>query len=913
MVSGPPSTEMMRRALAIACAALDEPETQRRRWAEQQCGNDATLRAEVVSLLAADETPERALERNLDEPEIDDPWPGRLVGRYRVGARIGSGGMGTVYRAEPESGMPLQPVALKLIKRGMDTDEILRRFLREREILARLVHPNIARLLDGGMTVDGRPWFALELIDGEPLLDYCDRRRLPLQQRVDLMLQICDAVAYAHQNLVVHRDIKPGNVLVTGDGQVKLLDFGIAKLVDADGEAATRSMVAIMTPDYAAPEQYERGQITTQTDVYLLGLLLAELLTGSRPPWPVRRDVEAGIDAPHLDAAFRQPSGANADISERAARRGTSAGSLARALRGDLDRIARRAMAYQTERRYPSVAALADDLRRHRRGEPVLAMGDSVRYRLGKFVRRHRGAVAATLAVVLALALGAAATWRETGRMRVAQEHTKTTLAMLEDVFLGADPYTARGGDTRATDLLAGVRKRIESATSLPPALAARLWFKLGIAYVSLDERAAAESALQQSLASAERALACSGNDCIDVDTHVVRIDRAAARARLAHYHLVIDGDEKVLPTLQAAIAELRTLGPGARHPLAQALQFLADHEFNQGKYENLDRLSAEIVALERADSGDHSSNTIMALGVRASLLRASGRYAEALEAATAAREAVAALGDETPEGVRLYSEQQYAGALTGLDRPAEAEPVLRAARDRANQLRGPGSGISLGLSWELAGAESELGQHELAIAELEHMLGFSDTFKGANGAALHNALGTALLGSGQAEAASREFAIAAESFCTDPKISPPCLAVSLNRAEADLASGKSESAHGQLGALQAAASASAGRASMRWHLLQSRWELAQGDIHAAARSLERSRDMLRSIQPSSAIEQAHLLRQQALINEARGDRGTALALFNETEQIYSSRWTGEPSALKEVRAAIARLQRDSE
>ena len=305
MVSDPPSTEMMRRALAIACAALDEPEAQRRSWAEQQCGNDATLRAEVVSLLAADETPERALERSLDAVETSDPWPGRLVGRYRIGARIGSGGMGTVYRAEPESGLPLQPVALKLIKRGMDTDEILRRFLREREILARLVHPNIARLLDGGMTVDGRPWFALELVDGAALLEYCDDKRLPVSGRVDLMLQICDAVAYAHQNLVVHRDLKPGNVLVTSDGQVKLLDFGIAKLIDADGEAATRSMVGIMTPDYAAPEQYERGLITTQTDVYLLGLLLAELLTGRRPAWPIRRDAEAGIEPARLEAADR--------------------------------------------------------------------------------------------------------------------------------------------------------------------------------------------------------------------------------------------------------------------------------------------------------------------------------------------------------------------------------------------------------------------------------------------------------------------------------------------------------------------------------------------------------------------------------------------------------------------------------
>ncbi len=914
MVSDPASTEMMRRALAIACAALDEPETQRRRWAEEQCGNDTTLRAEVVSLLAADETPERALERSLDEPEIHDPWPGRLVGRYRVGERIGSGGMGTVYRAEPESGLPRQPVALKLIKRGMDTDEILRRFLREREILARLVHPNIARLLDGGMTVDGRPWFALELVDGAPLLDYCDEGRLSLPARVDLMLQICDAVAYAHQNLVVHRDLKPSNVLITREGQVKLLDFGIAKLIDADGEAATRSMQAMMTPDYAAPEQYERGLITTQTDVYLLGLLLAELLTGKRPAWPLRSAAEVDFEFTRLDLAF-SVRGASQDssLAEVATRRSTSVGALARSLRGDLDRITRRATAYQPERRYPSVAELADDLRRHRRGEPVVAMGDSIRYRLGKFVRRHRSSVSATLAVVIALAIGAAATLRESGRLRIAQAHTQTSLELLEDVFLGADPYTARGGDTRATDLLAGVRNRIETETQLPPALAARLWFKLGIAYVSLDERAAAEHALQASVASARQALSCRGSECIDVDATAVRIDLAAAQARLAHYQLVIDGDLKALPTLESAIAQLRGLGATARHPLAQALQFFADHEFNQGRYDNLDRLSAESVALERADGGDLSTRTIIALGIRSSLLRAITRYTDALAAASEARDLATALGEAAPAGVLLYTEQQFAGALTQLDRPAEAEPVLRAARDRANALRGPRSGISIGLSWELADAQSELGHYEQAIQELRQLLEFGETFKGANGAALHNALGFALLGSGQADAAAAEFQMALQTLCPNQADTPPCLAIGLNCADADLSRGLDADARRQLDVLQPTAVKTGGRPGMRWHLLQSRWLLQQGDTDASARALDDSRAALAAIHPTKAIDQANLLRQEALIAQSRDDAATALTLNIRAEQLYSARWTGEPAALKGVRADIASLQRASD
>ena len=300
-------------------------------------------------------------------------------------------------------------------------------------------------------------------------------------------------------------------------------------------------------------------------------------------------------------------------------------------------------------------------------------MGDSLRYRAGKFLQRHRGAALASAAVLAALALGLLSTLREAERLRIAQAHTQTTLAMLEDVFLGADPYTARGGDTRASDLLAGARQRIEGEAQLPAALAARLWFKLGIAHVSLDERAPAEAALRAAVARGREALECHGNDCVDVDAPSTRALVAAAAARLAHYRLVVDGEAAALPELEQAIAELRSAGSSARHDLAQALQFLADHDFNQGRFDRLDALSAESVALERVDGGD-PTRSIMALGIRAALLRASGDTDAALIAATDAHRQVLELGEQAPPGVRLYAEQQHAATLSAVGRAADAQ-----------------------------------------------------------------------------------------------------------------------------------------------------------------------------------------------------------------------------------------------
>jgi serine/threonine-protein kinase len=484
-----------RGALALVRGALDRPEPGRAQWIAARAAGDVALAREALALLELDRVADPLAD--AAQAEADDPLEGALVGRFRIERRIGSGGMGAVYRAVPVEGAARQPVALKLVKRGMDSEEVLARFLREREILARLDHPHIARLLDGGLTADGRPWFALELVDGEPLMQWCDAQRLDIDARMALFADVCDAVAFAHRNLVVHRDLKPANVFVARAGGVKLLDFGIAKLLDGDSADATRATRQPMTPEYAAPEQFERGAITTQTDVFQLGVMLHELLGG------VRAQTGSGAGGSRrLDVRLRAIAPSDAERLRSIARaRSTTPTGLQRIVRGDLERIVHRATHPDPEQRYAGAAALADDLRRWRRGETVSATSDSLGYRMRTFLRRHRVAASATAAVVLALVAGLGLAMREADRARHAEHATEEALALLETVFLGADPYEGKGANTRATDLLARAKERVLGGDLLgDPAIAARLLAEIGETYVSLGDRGSADAALRDAV-----------------------------------------------------------------------------------------------------------------------------------------------------------------------------------------------------------------------------------------------------------------------------------------------------------------------------------------------------------------------------------------------------------------------------
>jgi eukaryotic-like serine/threonine-protein kinase len=341
------------------------------------CG-DSNLRAEVERLLAQNDASAGFLERSVWDlvDTADAKWEHVLIGPYRVVRQLGHGGMGTVFLASREDAEFEQRVAIKLVRRGSGTEALLQRFRQERQILAALEHPNIAHLLDGGTTAGGVPYLVMEYVEGTPIDEYCREHNLPIDARLRLFLQLCDAVQYAHRGLVIHRDIKPANVLVTADGIPKLLDFGIAKLTSAQTDG---SVTGLMTPDYASPEQLAGKLVTTATDVYSLGLLLFELLTGKRPFENIQR------------------------TSETEPPRASSVSGL-RALRGDLDRILLVALDPDPDRRYASVEKLADDVRRHLDGHPVAARGASLGYRTAKFVRRNKLFVAAAaVAVIVAI------------------------------------------------------------------------------------------------------------------------------------------------------------------------------------------------------------------------------------------------------------------------------------------------------------------------------------------------------------------------------------------------------------------------------------------------------------------------------------------------------------------------------
>jgi tetratricopeptide (TPR) repeat protein/tRNA A-37 threonylcarbamoyl transferase component Bud32 len=343
------------------------------------------------------------------------------IGHYRVLRELGRGGMGTVYLAERDEPGLRKTVAVKVVSRGMDSAFVLRRFRTERQILAGLEHPGIARLYDGGTTDEGLPYFVMEYVDGEDLVAYCEARKLPIRTRLRLFVLVCEAVQYAHQGLVVHRDLKPSNILVTAAGEPKLLDFGIAKLlgppIGDESAEQTASVVRLLTPDFASPEQVRGDRVTTASDVYALGVVLYELLSGHRP-YRLKAGTAAQLERAILEKDVDAPSTALAR-------------DLRRQLRGDLDNVVLKALRKDPAERYATAAELADDVRRYLDGFPVRAVADRPAYRVAKFLRRHRTAVAAGAAVVLSLVAGLGIALRQA---RVAEAERRRAEALFQDV-----------------------------------------------------------------------------------------------------------------------------------------------------------------------------------------------------------------------------------------------------------------------------------------------------------------------------------------------------------------------------------------------------------------------------------------------------------------------------------------------
>ncbi len=434
--------------------AVELPPAERAAFVAEIERQHPALAPRLSSLLTAHQAADSFLEGGLEAaaPElVEEVAPqllkglepvgeGQRIGPYRVITELGRGGMGTVYLAARDDDTFEQKVAIKLIKRGMDSDEIVRRFVHERQILARLVHPHIARLLDGGTTEDGRPYFVMEHIEGQPIQRYCHQRSLSLEARLRLFLEVAGAVHFAHQNLIVHRDLKPANVMVAVDGTVKLLDFGIAKLLDPGDDLPGMTLPGSRprTPEYSSPEQLAGAPVTTATDVYGLGLLLYELLTGINP----RTEAEARA----IDGVVRRAS----QVVKNNRR-------LAHQLAGDLDTILGKALEEVPARRYASVKELADDVERHLLHLPVVARRPTLLYRMDRMVRRHKLGTAAAAALAL-LALVASFQAHEAARQRDEAWGERARSAALSEFLIGvfkvADPEENRGEVVTARELL---------------------------------------------------------------------------------------------------------------------------------------------------------------------------------------------------------------------------------------------------------------------------------------------------------------------------------------------------------------------------------------------------------------------------------------------------------------------------
>lgn len=648
-------------------ADLDASE--RERLLSAECAGDPTLRAEVERLLLADErtcpvdhdiaaqASTLLLEGDPHEHE------GERFGPYRIVKLLGQGGMGRVYLAEREGEDFAQTVALKVVGGygSFDAATARRRFLEERRILARLQHPHIARLLDGGVGPEAQPWFAMEYVDGAPLTEWCDARKFGIRERLALFAKVCDAVDHAHRFLIVHRDLKPGNVLVDTVGEPKVLDFGIAKLLD-EGAAERTGSTILMTPDYAAPEQIRGGQISTATDVYALGAVLFEVLTGRKPFC----DALASREPPQ---ASRVATETGAKTGERAIARSTTPHALRKALRGDLDRILRTALDPDPARRYRSAARLADDLRAVADGRAISLRSDAG-YRVRVFLRRHRWGAAATAAAALGLITTTGwALWQTRLATERAETAKREALAaesiseLLISSFAATDPTQGdkAGVEPTARDVLNTGAAKASEKLAQTPAVLGRVRLMLGQTYLNLgDNDKAAEL-----LTAAAKAYADPSVNQPQKTAEAIAL-LAQVEQNRGNYAKAVELSRRVLAIHQKL---------GGQEDIASSYNTLGMTLISALRYDEADQAlqSAQDMALQIY--GDPSTLLARALHNRSALANSAGRYSQAERWAREALQMKAKL-KATQSGL-FTSRTQLAMAIAKQGGLAEAEAAL--------------------------------------------------------------------------------------------------------------------------------------------------------------------------------------------------------------------------------------------
>ncbi|HEX3280134.1 MAG TPA: serine/threonine-protein kinase [Pyrinomonadaceae bacterium] len=606
------------------CGALEIPLDDRSSWLDKFCDGDASLRADIESLLSVQPAVEAFLEHSVAPyagillEQDETPAAPAKVGQYRVLNELGRGGMGVVYLAEREDQFH-QRVAIKLVKRGLDTEDILRRFRNERQILASLNHPNIAKIFDGGMTDDGLPYFVMEYIEGSSLLRYCDQHELLTNERLRLFRRICAAVHHAHQNLIIHRDLKPSNIMVTSEGMVKLLDFGVAKLLAAEnGDGAptqTQAAAQVLTPEYASPEQIRGQHVTTSTDVYSLGVVLYELLTGARP-YKLRDRSPAELSRAICESEPTKPSEAGGGQKQRAAAgppgvRESSKTANLKSLRGDLDNIVLMALRKEPERRYKSVEQFSEDIHRHLIGLPVIARKDTFQYRASKFIGRNKLAVSAAALVLFAILGGAIVSiWQARvaarERIQAQQEQAKAEQLnkFLQSILLSASPE-AKGKDAKVIEVVHDAVERLKTEFENQPTLKAQALLTIGVTYNSLGLGDEAIAILREAL---QLNSTLYGDESKEAGTCMIELSLPLLNKNKI---------EEAESLLQKGIVVERKLAPNSKE-LATGLAVLGELNVRKHDYKNAQALQQEALALFDRLAGpnnEDSATTLVSLG----------------------------------------------------------------------------------------------------------------------------------------------------------------------------------------------------------------------------------------------------------------------------------------------------------
>jgi serine/threonine protein kinase/tetratricopeptide (TPR) repeat protein len=704
----------------IFFGALDRPPQEREAWVREAAAGDAGLEEQVRSLLRANDEATAA--------EAQQP-----VGPYRLERILGRGGMGEVWLACRADQQYEKKVAIKLVRPGIGAGDLIQRFLAERQILADLQHPNIATLLDGGLTQTGQPYLVMAYVEGTRLDEYCDGRRLSILERLELFTKVCAAVNSAHQHMVIHRDLKPGNILVTAEGEPKLLDFGIAKVLKAPGGSAPGGAMEqtvagglYLTPLYASPELLLGRSVTAASDVYSLGVILYELLCGMRPHDSSGEDpadlVYAAISREPQrpsSAVGRQPGNTGATAAEIAALRATTAAKLQRMLEGDLDGIALRALAKTPEERYGSAEQLSSDIRRYLTGQPVSAIEGTRLYIARKYIRRHRVGVGVAAAAAVLLVSAAVVQTFELRRTRRERDRADRVTEFMSGMFKVSDPSEARGNDIRAHEILDKASKDIDTGLAKDPELQAQMMHVMGNVYKSLGLYSKAESLLSRAVEIRRRTLAAGNTDtlksmhdlagALNLESRYPEAEKLcretmnARRRELGSEHrdtlnsmsmlasiLSNEGRNPEAEKLHRGVVEVarRVLGPQDQVTLTAMLNLAIDLAY-EGKYLDAEKAFRDVLEIDRGVYGSDHPKVLRDLNNLAATLLQERRYAEAEKLYTEVLQAKRrVLGPEHPD--TLLSMGNLASVLRGEQRYAEAEKLLRETLEIQRRRLGP-------------------------------------------------------------------------------------------------------------------------------------------------------------------------------------------------------------------------------